>query len=84
MANDRIYIVCRQCGSQKMLAKYYPGGPMGVWFPEAVEHWVDKHMRCSPASVNFCPTLNGDRCFNLIAESDPEYEDYTPTGMDSS
>lgn len=69
MANDRIYLKCRGCGATRSLAKYYPTLGYGVWWPDEVAQWIDKHMRCSPHFGE--KDLNGDRCFDLFTESDP-------------
>jgi hypothetical protein len=60
-----------------MLAKYYPTLGHGVWNPQKVCEWVEKHMRCSP---NFGKmNLGGDRCFDLFAESDDRFHElYKP------
>ena len=72
MANDRIWIKCRGCGKKRSFAKYYPTLGHGIWFPKAVEDWVEKHMKCSP---NFGKQdLGGDRCFDFIAESDDNFK----------
>ena len=70
MANDRIFIVCRHCRDRGLLAKYYPPQTIGhgVWNVARLEAFVEQHMRCSPAFGQ--STLEGDRCFDLIAESD--------------
>jgi hypothetical protein len=71
MANDLIFFKCRGCGETKILAKYYPLLGHGVWFPDSVSDWVEKHMRCSP---NFGKMdLGGDRCFDLFTESDNRF-----------
>ena len=73
MANDRIFFKCRGCGETKMLAKYYPTIGHGIWFPESVSEWVEKHMECSP---NFGGMdLKGDRCFDLFTESDDRFNE---------
>jgi hypothetical protein len=77
MANDRIYFKCRHCGETKLLAKYYPTLGHGVWFPEEMCKWVEHHMECSPYFGG--QDLQGDRCFDLFAESDERFgELYQP------
>jgi len=71
MANDHIFIQCRHCKEQRSLAKYYPTLGHGVWFPEKVCNFIEKHMKCSPSFGD--QTLNGDRCFDLITESDDAF-----------
>lgn len=68
MANDRIRMTCRHCGSERTLAKYYPEMAHGIFDPDAVCEWVEKHMECSPAFGTM--DLNGDRCFDLSTESE--------------
>jgi hypothetical protein len=70
MANDRIFIICRHCKAGNLLAKYYPSNA-GVWWPDRVKDFVDKHIQCSPEFGKV--DLDGDRCFDLIAESDPRF-----------
>ncbi len=74
MANDRIYMTCRGCKDITSLAKYYPPSMgHGVWNPEKVVAFIDKHIECSP---NFGKgDLGGDRCFDLWTESDPAHVD---------
>ena len=68
MANDRIHIRCRNCGRVRTLAKYYPTIGSGVWEPQVLADWIDQHIQCSP---NFGrEDLNGDRCFDLMVESE--------------
>ena len=77
MANDRIFFKCRHCSETKMLAKYYPTLGNGVWFPEEVCNWIEKHMKCSPAFGGM--DLGGDRCFDLFTESDDRFNElYKP------
>ena len=77
MANDLIFLKCRTCGHTKMLAKYYPTLGHGVWYPDEVSRFVEKHMECSP---NFgYDDLKGDRCFDLFTESDDRFQElYKP------
>lgn len=67
MANDRIYMKCRNCGKEKMLAKYYPTMGHGIAFPAEVICWIEEHIMCSPHFGE--NDLHGDRCFDLFTES---------------
>lgn len=49
------------------MAKYYPTLGHGVWFPERLCDFIDKHMECSPHFGSM--DLNGDRCFDLFTDS---------------
>ncbi len=73
MANDRIYIKCKHCGEYFTLAKYYPSLGHGIWFPESLDAFIEDHMRHSPAFGKM--DLEGDACFTLFAESDPNYQE---------
>jgi len=73
MANDRIFFKCRGCEETLMLAKYYPSMGHGIWFPEMVSAWVEKHMECSPHFYDM--DLKGDRCFDLFTESDDRFNE---------
>lgn len=68
MANDRIKIICRNCKEYTTFAKYYPSLGHGIWHFKSLDEFIEKHMECSP---NFGKSnLGGDRCFDLITESD--------------
>ena len=60
-------MTCRGCKDIGLLAKYYPG-VAGIWFPDRLEKFVETHMQCSPHFGGV--DLEGDRCFDLWAESD--------------
>ena len=72
MSNDRIIIKCRHCGLTYLFAKYYPSN-YGMWYPECVEDFVDRHMSCLPNIGGH--DLQGDRCFDLFTESDERYNE---------
>ena len=63
MANDRIWLVCRTCGREKLLAKYYPtlySDPV----PD-VSEWALEHIHSETRGLD----LRGDVCFDLRTES---------------
>lgn len=64
MANDRIFIRCRKCGEQKMLAKYYPTiARYGV----DVSDFVSEHLaNCIEGAPMYLP----DRVFDLLTEAE--------------
>jgi len=66
MANDRIFLRCRNCGESTLLAKYYPSN-YGVWDRDQLCDFIDKHIECSPFFGRM--DLHGDRCFDLFTES---------------
>ncbi len=55
------------------LAKYYPIMGHGIWFHDSLDEFVTKHMECSPSFGKM--DLEGDACFTLFAESDPNYQE---------
>lgn len=67
MANDRIHIMCRHCKKYRSMAKYYPTLGHGVWFPESLSDFIERHMEHSPHFGG--DDLGGDACFELFAES---------------
>lgn len=79
MANDRILFKCRGCGETVTLAKYYPTLGHGIWFPETISAYVEKHIECS---LNFGKDdLGGDRCFDLFTESDKRYSELSKPAL---
>jgi hypothetical protein len=61
MANDRIWIVCKQCSEKKLLAKYYPT-LSSDWPPGSdFSSWMYDHMHHGNNGMN----LAGDSGFEL-------------------
>ncbi|KKL73158.1 hypothetical protein LCGC14_2077720, partial [marine sediment metagenome] len=70
MANDRLYIECKDCKKFIMFLKYFPYGRSYTWDNSELEVFMLKHINCSKPEQ----TLHGDRCFNIFAES-ADYHD---------
>lgn len=68
MANDRLFIVCLNCGQTVMLGKYYPScGYNGVADENRAGLFVENHTRvCHPKSKTF--DLGGDSGIRIVTE----------------
>lgn len=66
MANDRLWIVCKNCKEKRLLIKYYPSFSY-VWNDKTIGDWLLDHLECS----NNCHeiSLYGDNCFEAFAKS---------------
>lgn len=70
MANDRVYIVCKSCGSWKMFLKHFAGN-MSTRPEFKVLRWIDEHCKCHP-NLNR-NDLGGDPGFYMVTESSEEF-----------
>lgn len=68
MANDRIYITCKYCGAEKLLAKYYPTINANEWPASDFADWMYTHMHCETHPRGF--DLAGEPGFTLKTESE--------------
>ena len=69
MANDRIYMECKGCGSQHLLFKYYPSD--GYIWTAGTREWMKEHITCNELGNG---DLGGNPCFDLVTESDPKFK----------
>jgi hypothetical protein len=67
MANDRIWIVCKSCGSKKLLAKYYPTRFADNWPSTDFDEWMYEHMH-APCREPVAD-LGEDTGFELLTEA---------------
>ncbi len=71
MANDRVYLRCKKCGSIKMFIKYYPMRPYAA-DGKSIEDWLELHLdKCyiEPVEDPICNNNLGDNTlFDLITE----------------
>ena len=70
MANDRLYMECKNCKKIMMILKYYPSGNSYVFDAKHLEDFLVWHLNCSKPTQD----LNGDRCFNIFTESSDYYD----------
>ena len=50
MANDRIYLRCKECGSYILMAKYWGYHYNRVIDTPSLDCWLDNHASCNPDS----------------------------------
>ena len=76
MANDRLYIKCKTCGKEQMLAKFYPLDPgIGPITADGgkITRFLLKHMKyCHPRRRKM--DMGGDPGFVLHTEEAPAGE----------
>jgi len=69
MANDRIYLKCKECGQLKLLFTYWPDG-VSLWSSLSeekiieLEEWVNTHLHSKMGRFS----LEGDPGFTLETE----------------
>jgi len=51
MANDRVFAVCKTCGSHALLFKYYPSGGYVPWTLEDYSKWWNEHLHNAGMSI---------------------------------
>ena len=68
MANDRLWLICKHCKKEVLLAKYYPiKSHSRLWSAEHLVVFIETHIEHSP---NFGHNdLNGDTCFEIGTDS---------------
>lgn len=69
MANDRLYIKCKQCHKNMVAAKSY--GSKFVYDGEALIEFMNTHLKdCNDVITDF----SGDGCFEFFPESSQQYD----------
>jgi len=70
MANNRLFVVCKGCGDEKLLLKYYP---TGGWYPVdfSFSEWIEKHTVCYLDANPHTDINVGGEPFSIVYESSP-------------
>jgi len=74
MSNDKIYIKCKGCGKFTTFARYFPKR-LESW-GDGISQFIEEHQNC----IEHCcvgDDLCGNRCFDLMPESDDRFELWT-------
>lgn len=80
MANNRVFLVCRECGEKKAIMKYYPSTKwttQSMWHHQAtlkrlasIEDWLEEHDH----NPDLKGTMWGHEFFDLTFEIPDEKE----------
>ena len=62
MANDRVYIRCKNCNKGMMLAKYYPGTMLRPFVPDYAAENLDPFLEYHLLVCNGYPMFLGKDC----------------------